>query len=126
MNTEWPNERILLEIKQTQDWINFWKLSIEKAQSKCDELQSELDRRALAAYWLAHPELIPLNPNDQLLSDTIAGYPTEIIKVNIEDNTCDVRWWVFDRTLNPHYWTDVPMKRVQDMRRAYLESEKVL
>ena len=98
----------------------------EDAAQKCLDdqtaIQAEIDRRALAAYFDAHPELERLAINDEIAMPfdfMVKSVKAQIAKINLVDETIDIRYYVDDEH-NPRYWVDMNMSRISDMRRAYL------
>lgn len=109
------------------------EIEIAYHRQKITELEAEIARRQLAAYWAAHPELTPVNVGDKLVLTTAlfafrqqtGGWPKyeesrvhngDECKVVSMDN--DFQWF----TIEIADWQvgNVPMDVVQHMRRAYL------
>lgn len=101
-------------IEETRKQLQHWESGLRN-------IQAELDRRALDAWWAAHPEQTRVNVGDVVLNPTVAEYPSEIQSIDIEDETCVIKWWVYDKMMNPHYWV-VSMAKAQEYRRAYLQA----
>lgn len=111
----------------TNDVTEYRKL-LREAEIGLKTVQAELDRRALAAYWQAHPELLRVNVGDKVLVTEASfkvGDSDPVGSVNTVKSAyfryhgqwgCMIK---LDMT-----WGEVfrDLETVSDMRRAYLQA----
>lgn len=122
------NETLRLTLADVDKKIRKLNDSLDYYQSVSVQIQDEPDRRALDAYWAAHPDLIRLEVGDKLviteaLKDLIEnwnGYKVgnigTITSINPEIKTVYVTW-------NDCQMSGLYIGKAQQFRRAYLEQE---
>ncbi len=127
---QWSEYDLKLQIIRDNQDIGWAEDTIKDARKRLSDVQAELDRRQLAAFWQQHPELVPVAVGDKLLvtqeaydSKVLFEFPMgSIISFDKVD--------IFDTHLsyNLHSHTGVWLfdsgEIVNNMRRTYLATQQ--
>jgi hypothetical protein len=116
-------------IKGWEEDIKFHEGRITRNRGYIAEHQAELDRRELAAYWTAHPELLRLEVGDRLLVTEEGNLITDYLigSILVVDNFESLITGGFiGVSHDPDDGTGdiVPVNTVVRMRAAYLEAHE--
>ena len=138
--TKWDNETLQLHIERVKESRRNIALHLAEVDAAIVEYQAELDRRAVAAYWQAHPDLLRLEVGDKVLMTEAkhknlpfrvrggiyaVGYTYDIINVQLKDGTLIVEFSMLGQGVYTNaYKQKATLEEAQSMRRAWLESEE--
>lgn len=135
---EYSIEQLTNAIADITERIESDKRSIQQNTKRRNDLQAELDRRALEAYWKDHPELLRLEVGDKIMMTQskhkdlpysvrggiyAVGEVYDIINVRLKDGILTFVFSMADQGgYTDAYKQKATLKQAQDMRRAYLSS----